>query len=620
MPGIIQLLPDALANQIAAGEVVQRPASVVKELLENSIDAGASEVGLSIKQAGKALIQVTDNGCGMAEVDARMCFERHATSKIKNLQDLFSVLTYGFRGEALASIAAVAQVSIKTRPQEQDTGVVMEYEGSHLKHQGPTACPKGTVISVRNLFFNVPARRNFLKSNAVETRHITDEFIRVALAYPHISFQLRNEGDTIFQLPGGKLRQRIIGVFGKKYDKALVPVEEQTSILNISGFVGKPEVARKSRGEQYFFVNHRYVRHPYLNHAVSEAFGALIAAEHHPFYVLFLEIAPQRVDINVHPTKTEVKFDDERAIYAMLSASIRRALSQYQIAPSLNFEQQDPLNPGLSWTPGGSQARPPDKSGDWGIDPAKAGSGAHGPGGIAAAPAKTTRQEWEQFYQILHQDLPEQSDQQEHATLRFTSSAGAEGQGPHPEAHIPRQLMRKYIMAPIKSGLLLVDQHRAHQRILYEQYQHQMDGVQTARQQQLFPQEIEVSGSELAYLKLLCARLESLGFELELPQEGRIRFTGLPASAHRMDLAAFVQETLDAMGRHGNQDENTLHEVVLRQLARGAAVSAGQLLDSTEMQHLIDQLFACKDPYFTPEGKATLVTIPGQEIEQRFGG
>lgn len=610
------MLPDALANQIAAGEVVQRPASVVKELLENSIDAGARHVQLNIRQAGKSFIQVIDDGSGMSEIDARMAFERHATSKIRRVEDLFQVLTYGFRGEALASIAAVSQVALKTQPEGQPTGFLLRYEGGHLKTQEPAAsAQQGTTITVKNLFFNVPARRNFLKSNTVEGRHITDEFIRVALSYPQVAFVMRNEGDIMYQLPSGTLRQRVRAVFGKKYEGALVPVSEKTSILNIAGFVGKPELGRKSRGEQYFFVNQRYVRHPYLHHAVREAFGELLSSEHHPFYLLSFELAPERVDINVHPTKTEVKFDDERAIYAMLSASIRRALSQHQVAPSLDFEQQDWHNPAAPWQQGSPRSARPDATPTEGRPPDTAGRAS----GSGAESQRARPGEWEQLYDILKQDTPE-APSTGPATLRFPSSASGGDHSEAPASKVPQQLLRKFILAPIKTGLLVVNQYRAHQRILYEEFARHMQSGQTPRQQQLFPQEVDVSGADTPFMEHLHQKLTQLGFELEAhPDTRSLRFTGWPLHTAQLDLRAFVGDLLDHMHQHGSAPASMGDDVLLQAMARNAAVKSGQVLSPPEMQHMIDRLFACQDPYFTPSGKTTLITLAGDELEQRFG-
>jgi DNA mismatch repair protein MutL len=614
MNEVIRLLPDELANQIAAGEVVQRPASVVKELMENSVDAGASWVRLSLRQAGKSLVQVVDDGCGMTEMDARMAFERHATSKIHHLQDLFSLYTYGFRGEALASIAAVAQVEMKTRAEGRETGLLLSLEGGKAVRREAVACEKGTSIAVRNLFFNVPARRNFLKSRSVELRHISDEFFRVAMAYPHIGFTMKSENEWVYQLQPGSLRQRIVQLFGRKYDEGLVPISEETSILKTTGFVGKPELARKSRGEQFFFVNHRYVRHPYLHHAVAEAFGELLPEDTHPFYALSFEIEPQRVDINVHPTKTEVKFEDERAIYAMLAASVRRALSQHQVAPSLNFEQQDHQNPALQWMegPSGEAAAPARRS---------SSATGSGPGREPQAPSSRSAvpQDWKELYEVLRGEAAQAGLE---PTSRMSDAWEEESSEEALPAKAPQQLLRKFIVAPLKSGMLIVHQHRAHQRILYERYQRRYANTQGhVRQQLLFPQSVALSGRDAAWAEQLCAHLKYLGFEVGLESRERLTVTGVPASMEQLPLQAFVDEVVETLDKHGaaEPEDDGLYQRLLAQLVQHAAVKTGQSLHPAAMRELIDQLFACDDPYRDPQGRPAVVTVSGDDIERYFG-
>ncbi|MGZ5283267.1 MAG: DNA mismatch repair endonuclease MutL, partial [Bacteroidia bacterium] len=506
MTDIIKLLPDNIANQIAAGEVVQRPASVVKELLENSVDAGSQNIKLFVKNGGKTLIQVIDDGCGMSETDARMCFERHATSKIQQLNDLYEIYTLGFRGEAMASIAAVAQVELKTKRRTEDVGTHIHIENSEVISQEPCACPEGSSIAVKNLFYNVPARRNFLKSNPVELRHIVDEFLRVALANPEISFSFTNENEEVYHLKGGNLKQRIIGIWGKKYEEALVPIEETTDILTIRGFIGKPDWARKTRGEQFFFANNRFIKNNYLNHALQSAYEGLLPADAFPFYTIFLQLPPSKIDINVHPTKTEIKFENEKAIYAILQSAVRKSLSQYHIAPTLNFDEEMSIrtperemprqNPYTqqnqnSWIPTSQPGYNPDRNTSQNqrqnvyMPAQKNASGYQNSNPFQQQKAKP--EEWEELYKVLSMATPEEEPHAETETL-------IEGEETAQKPVL--QLNQKYIVSSIRSGLMIVHQQLAHERVLYEKYLHVLAEAKSYSQRLLFPEVLNLHGSD----------------------------------------------------------------------------------------------------------------------------
>src|SRR5690606_24494220 len=503
MSDIIQLLPDSVANQIAAGEVVQRPASAVKEMMENAIDAGADQIKLIVKDAGKSLIQVIDNGCGMSVTDARVCFERHATSKIRKAEDLFAIRTMGFRGEAMASIAAIAHVELRTRRHEDELGTVVEIEGSEVVQQYPDQTPAGSSISVKNLFYNIPARRNFLKSNSVELRHILDEFQRIALAHPEIFFSLHSDGNEMFHLPKESLKQRIVHLFGNSYNQRLVPVEETTTILNIKGYIGKPEFAKKTRGEQFFFVNNRFIKDPYLNHAVLNAYEEILPADMFPLYVLFIDIDPSKIDINVHPTKTEIKYEDEKAIYAILRSAVKRSLGRYNITPSLDFEQETgfdtlitpkPLDeiqaPTINFNP---NFNPFDDG-----NPSARSAVSRSYSYPEALERKTSiPQNWDSLYQITEQEEPTQ--------LPLIPEEQATDNGFIQASDQPKkqffQLHNRYIVSQIHSGFMLIDQQAAHERILFEQFQQHLINNQGSSQQSLFPQTVELNAADFALIQ-----------------------------------------------------------------------------------------------------------------------
>lgn len=634
MSDVIQLLPESVANQIAAGEVVQRPASVVKELLENAIDAGATQVKLIVKDAGKSLIQVIDNGCGMSETDARMCFERHATSKIRESRDLFAIRTMGFRGEAMASIAAVAQVEMRTRRQVDELGTRIVIEDSTVKAHEPCQCVPGTNISVKNLFFNVPARRNFLKADPVEMRHIFDEFQRVAMANPDLFFSLHHNGQEIFHLPPGSLRQRIVKIFGEPVNKKLVPVETETDILKISGFVGKPDYFKKSRGEQLFFVNKRFIKSSYLHHAVVAAYEDLLPADAFPLYVLFLEMEPSRIDINVHPTKQEIKFDDEKLVYNYLKVAARHALGSHNITPTLDFEQEPVFVPTIQHQP----VFEPTTT----TVPSRANNGY----GNEARPAfegnirqTDNLRHWQRLYEGLDLYDPKPGTETldlpggpnlEPETLVFGSRANAPeiiaaamddeaGTFSAPRKE-PYQIHGQYIVSQIKSGFLLIDQQAASERILYERYLEALGNQPIATQQVLFPKTIELAPANAELLRDILPEVNRLGFDVAEFGPNTFVVHGTPADmAAGQDEQALLEKLLYQYKSDLELELGT-HENLARALARSAAIRRGQALAAPEMQDLIDQLFACATPFKSPGGRNCFITFELEELTKRFDG
>lgn len=605
MADIIRLLPDSVANQIAAGEVIQRPASVVKELLENSIDAGASTITLNIKDGGKTLIQVIDNGCGMSAADARMCFERHATSKIKDADDLFQIRTKGFRGEAMASIAAIAHVELKTRTAEDELGVKVVVEGSEIKEEEPVTTAAGTSISVKNLFYNVPARRNFLKSQPVETKHIIEEFQRVALAHPDIAMELHHNGSEVMKLVPGSFKQRIVGVFGQKHNQRLVPVEEETNILKVTGFIVKPEFSKKTRGEQYFFANDRFIKSPYLNHAVAGGFEELISKDHFPGYFLKLDVDTKFIDINIHPTKTEVKFEDERSIYAILNSSVKQALGKYNISPTLDFDQETTFRT----TPRDESKPllPPDPKVDPNFNPFKEGATSG-----ASAFKKPKVDGWEEAYKGM-QDFEVQTAPSEADQTKLSETWEEE------EAHISRpifQVHNRYIVTTIKSGVVVIDQQRAHERIMYEELmQHEGDN-KAGSQQLMFPEKIELSATDAVLVEDIKDDLISLGFDIAEFGQNTIVLNGMPATGTDHNATALLESMLEEM--KNNAAPSGTGDEVCRALARALSIKRGRRLEQEEMNNLIDQLFACNEPQTTPSGLPIIVTFRLDELEKRF--
>ena len=617
MPDIIQLLPDHVANQIAAGEVVQRPASVVKELLENAIDASSTSITLVLKDAGKTLIQVTDNGTGMSPADALLSFERHATSKIKIAEDLFTLSTKGFRGEALASIAAIAHVCLQTKQQGQQIGTKINIEGSKITGQEPVVIPVGTTIAVKNLFFNIPARRNFLKSNPVETRHVIDEFHRVALAHPSIAFNMTHNDDLVFNLPSSNVRQRIVNIFGSKTNEKLVPVEESTDILKIDGFVLKPDFAKKSRGQQFFFVNDRFIKSPYLNHAVNAAFEGLIKTSLHPGYFLFLEVDPQSIDINIHPTKTEIKFDDEHALYAMVRATIKHSLGQFSIAPVLDFNRDSSLD-----TPYNYSTKPP-------VSPTIDVDKNFNPFTPSAKqkninfPYKRDKDtaHWDSLYVGLNDTqiaedsyspethLTFESDQVTGSLFEEQSSIGG---------GVTFQLQNKYIISPIKSGMMVIHQHLAHQRILYEELLKNITVHQAVSQQLLFPLSLTFSIPEIQALQKIQEQLEHTGFVFGAFGEDTLSIIGIPAALLEGQVSVVLEQLIKDIMDEVPDAGFSQNDLLVRSMAKSMAIKTGVSLNSKEREHLVNQLFMCKEPSVSPSNQAVIITLDANDLDKKF--
>ncbi|WP_406684753.1 DNA mismatch repair endonuclease MutL [Seonamhaeicola sp. MEBiC1930] len=619
MADIIQLLPDHVANQIAAGEVVQRPASVVKELLENAIDAGASNIKLIIKDAGKTLIQVIDDGKGMSVTDARLSFERHATSKIKTADDLFQLDTKGFRGEALASIAAIAHVELKTKQEQVDLGTAIIIEGSEVNSQDVVVTPKGTSVSVKNLFFNIPARRNFLKSNAVELRHVIDEFHRVALAHCTISFAMYNNGSETFNLPASNYRQRIVNIFGNKTNEKLVPVEEDTEVLKISGFVGKPEYAKKTRGEQYFFVNNRFIKSAYLNHAIASAFDGLLKSGTHASYFLNLTVDPQTIDINIHPTKTEIKFDDEHTLYALLRSAVKHSLGQFNIAPVLDFERDSNLD--TPYDLNKKQTLEPVIEVDRGFNPFKDSTkSSEGTSVKSSSFKKETSANWESLYVGLEskgnnerEDFSEvQFESQESTASMFVDDAEVE------QVHTTYQLHNKYIVSTIKSGMLVIDQNRAHQRILYEDFLKNMTIKEAVSQQLLFPLQLHFSVQEIQILGQLKEDLEHTGFVFSNVLVESVEITGVPISVPESEVSIILEQLISDVENEVPDAHFSATDLLAKSMAKSLAIKTGQNLKKDEQEHLVNKLFACKEPNVSPTNKTTFVTMSVDELDKKF--
>ena len=617
MSDIIHLLPDAVANQIAAGEVVQRPASAVKELLENAIDSGADKIQLIVKEAGKALIQVIDNGCGMSFTDARMCFERHATSKIRKADDLFAIRTMGFRGEAMASIAAIAQVELKTRRHEDELGTQLCIEGSAITSQEPCSTAAGTSVCIKNLFYNTPARRNFLKGNSIETRHIIDEFQRVALAYPQVFFTLHHDSQEIFHLPAATLKQRIVHLFGNNYNQKLVPVQEDTSIIKLEGFVGKPEFARKTRGEQFFFVNNRFIRDNYLNHAVTSAFEELLQDDSFPLYVLFISIDPSKIDINVHPTKTEIKYQDEKAIYAIIRSAVKRSLGQYNITPSLDFNQETGFDQMITHKPF-DQIVPPGISFNPDFNPFFSAVKTASDTSVLHHSAERRKpnfvQNWDTLYAITQGKITEQQeiDTQQREVLVDNRQISKSSE---------RQLFQihnRFILSQIKSGFMLIDQQAAHERILYERFLLQLENHSGVSQQTLFPQSISMSTSDFELLKSLLTDVRALGFDIREFGKNTVIVDGIPAELTRVNENEMLEKLLEGFKNNQSALKLSKQDNLARTLAKNAAVSSGTYFSLEEMNQLIDQLFACKMPNVSLSGKPVIITYTLEELLQKF--
>jgi DNA mismatch repair protein MutL len=601
---IIQLLPEHVANQIAAGEVVQRPASVVKELLENAIDAGADVIKLLVKDAGRTLVQVIDNGKGMSVTDARMSFERHATSKIRKTEDLFHIHTKGFRGEALASIAAVSQVELKTRQKEDEVGTRILVEGSKVLAQEPIATPSGTSIAVKNLFYNIPARRNFLKSDTQEIRHVIDELQRIALSHPEVTFFMYHNDNEVYHLPASNLKKRIVNIFGVKINEKLVPIEEQTDIVKISGFIAKPEFAKKKRGEQFFFVNNRFIRSNYFNHAVRMAFEGLVTGEQHPGFFLFLEVPSQTIDINIHPTKTEIKFDNENDLYAILYATVKHSLGQYNVSPVLDFNRDSVLD-----LPYQYKDKLPHKEPEIRVD--RTYNPFQTSDRYSDFEKKT--ETWEALYTGLNefetQATPDfQSNEQELESAMLFEQSDIKTQ----------QLQNKYIVSTIKSGLVFIHQSRAHQRILYEGFLDKMNSGEVHSQQLLFPLQLHFEKSDILIIKELVEDLMACGFTFETIKEEYLIVNGLPPQLEETQVSGLFEEILESKQENYGKESFNYTEYLARLLAKNAAIKVGQILHEKAQEELVDNLFNCKEPGMSPDGKPCFTTLTLEEIDKRL--
>jgi DNA mismatch repair protein MutL len=601
MPDVIKLLPDSVANQIAAGEVIQRPASVVKELVENSVDAGGKNIMVIIKDSGKTLIQVIDDGDGMTETDARLAFERHATSKITSALDLFAITTKGFRGEALASIAAVAMVELKTRRKDTDTGILVVINGSKVETQEPCSCPVGSIFSVKNLFFNIPARRKFLKSDNTEIRHIVNEFQKIVIAHSDIKFSLHHNETEIYNLTAGNIRQRIVGVFGKQINQDLITLETETTLITIRGFIGKPENARRTYGEQFFFVNNRFMKHPYFHKAVVEAYQNILPVEAIPSYFIFMEADPATIDINIHPTKTEIKFEDERAIWQILMASVREALGRFNIVPSLDFEnealieipvirnsvympEQPRIEINTNFNPFEGEDRNPERS------------------GYIEKFEKENAANWEKLYSSFEKqnENPQKPEIIREVQRKFF------------------QIKNKYIVCPVKSGLMLIDQKRAHERVLYERFRDCLGNNNAVSQNDMFPVTAELNPSDYFILKDIEAELNLLGFNIEHSGKNQITINGIPSESGSANPVEMLEILLEDYKNTQEGPSSGAKDKVASAMAVASAIPYGKGLSQNEMEILFDRLFACQSPNYSPKGKAVINIIPLEEIDKRF--
>lgn len=605
----IVLLPDNIANQIAAGEVIQRPASAVKELLENAVDAGATEIKLFLNDAGKAMIQVVDNGAGMSETDARMCFERHATSKIRNIDDLFHIRTMGFRGEALASIAAVAQVELRTRRAQDDVGTCIEIENSQVKKQTPVAAPVGTSICMKNLFFNVPARRNFLKSNAAEMRHVIDEFIRVALAFPTVFFSLTSNGQQLFHLEAGSLKQRIVQLLGANYSAKLVSVKENTDYLNVHGFIGKPETAKKTRGDQYFFVNNRFIRSAYLHHAIMQAYQDLIPSDSFPAYVLFIDLDPTQVDVNVHPTKQEIKFEDEKIVYAFVQAAVKHSLAQFSITPTLDFELDASIQ-GLDAVQKPFTER--EQSATRSSTIFQTFTEANQAHRIVGGEWETVKNEpsgfvslTKQLMQLEETVFPEPTQLTTHHPAPLTTGS-------------PTQVFNAFVLLPTAEKFYLIHQQAAHERILYERFEAATVGRAVATQNSLFPVSVELTPQDAVLLAELLPDLQKLGYTIEPFGRSTFVIQGTPADLLAGNEKAALESILEHYKHFSSELKLPRREMLLRTVAWQQAIKPGTVLTEKEMNQLTEDLFACRQPNATPSGRPTYVAFSKNQLERMF--
>jgi DNA mismatch repair protein MutL len=601
MPDIIKLLPDSVANQIAAGEVIQRPASVVKELMENAVDADGKNITVIIKDSGKTLIQVIDDGSGMSETDARLSFERHATSKISTANDLFAISTKGFRGEALASIAAVAMVELKTRKEENETGTIIIINGSKVETQEPCSCPKGSSFSVKNLFYNIPARRKFLKSDTTELRHIINEFQKIVIAHTDIRFSLYHNDSEIYNLPSGNHRQRIVGVFGKQINQDLITLETETSLISLKGFIGKPEGARRTYGEQFFFVNNRFMKHPYFHKAVAEAYQNILPAEAIPTYFIFMEADPSSIDINIHPTKTEIKFEDERSIWQILMASVREALGRFNIVPSLDFENEAlidiPVRSSSDTLP-----EPPAIEINPRYNPFDGDESSMSKPGFIERFEQENNASWEKLYTTLERqnESPEIVEKISEKGRKFF------------------QVKNKYIVCPVRSGLMIIDQKRAHERVLYEKYLECLRKNNPVSQSELVPVTIELTPADILVLKEIEDGIRLLGFNILFQPENKILIKGRPSEFLSNDPAEMLLTIIGEFKSSQSDPASDVKEKLSAAIAGASAIPYGKILDQSEMENLFDILFACSAPNYSPKGKPVIMIITLEDLDKKF--
>ncbi|MFL5753020.1 MAG: DNA mismatch repair endonuclease MutL [Bacteroidia bacterium] len=616
MADIISLLPENVANQIAAGEVVQRPASVVKELLENAIDAGATQIKLIVKDAGKTLVQVMDNGKGMSETDARMSFERHATSKIKTSEDIFRIATKGFRGEALAAISAVAQVELKTKMKTSDLGTLIEIEANKVVRQEACSCSDGSSFSVKNLFYNVPARRNFLKEDSTELRHIIDEFERVALPHPEISFIFYSNNNEIYNLPATHLIQRIAGLYSNNLKEKLVSVEETTTYLKIKGYVGKPEAAKKRRGEQFFFVNNRFIKSGYLHHAVMSAYEELISPDEFPSYFLFLDLPANMIDINIHPTKTEIKFEDEKTIYAMLRTTVKRSLGKNNLAPSLDFETEQSFE--FNYSKDNKILTAPKISFNPEYNPFKTNTKTDSD--YTKSLHKNNLQNWQNLYGDY---VSKDKEETKPGGLNIESEIEQEklfDEAPaiHPEKVKSFQLHNKYIVMEAASGLFLVDQQRAHEKILYDHYLQAFSNHAINSQQELFPNTVELSVTDYTLVQELQNDLKTLGFDIENFGKNSVVIHGIPADLHGINSAEMLEGILENFKLNNLEVKLDKRDNLCRAMAKNTCIKYGKALGEEEIKLLLSHLFATETPGYTVNGKNIIVELNINELEKLF--
>ena len=594
MADIISLLPDHVANQIAAGEVIQRPASVVKELLENAIDAKSSHIQLLIKDSGKTLIQVIDDGIGMSPTDIRLAFERHATSKIKTAEDLFSITSMGFRGEALASIAAIAHVETHTRTEEDEMASCFKIAGSKVESQELSVSPKGTSIAVKNLFYNIPARRNFLKSDNVEFRHVIDEFHRVAIVHPEIKFTFYQNGSELFDLPAGIIRKRIANIFSNKIEEKLIPIEEMTSVAGIEGFIVKPNFSKKSRGQQFIFVNNRFIKSPFLHHAISTAYLGLLRDGYQPGYFLFLQVDPKSIDINIHPTKTEIKFEDDQNLFAIIKSIVKHSLGMFQAFPTLDFDRDPLLDTPYAFRNKDHQGPPPIEINS-SFNPFHKKEGENN---------KLIVESWESLYSDL--EIPEsESDSNEELKLDIT--------------HSPKvfQLFNKYIVTSLRSGLLIMDQQRAHQRVLYETFLKGITQRDILSQQLLFPREIELTHSQIALFEGYQENLHAVGFVTQL-SNNKIVITGVPAICNDKQLNQLFEDVFASTEQETPLESFSQADFISKVIAKSLSIKSGKDLSIMEQQALVDDLFACKETLLSPFDRQIFVTLDKEELENKL--